>query len=255
MILIDSKPLDTAALLNDYPEGSAGRLALTTMADSAERYSYESPEQLKFELRLRGEIVKAADDLNGSRMAFEVFRESRCNPEFWRRREDGGFELRSGDKASDAVRDIYRNSGKYGTECATAMVILHLKALLEIFPEETYNRMFRDITLMNWNDIPAPLRGIGSMRRRSDYPPGDRRYFANPDVDPATPEWQGENVIVMGDGTYYGHGIGKHHAQTIIRALNENRREDADRGAYLMDAAARPNYRELYEAYARAGQA
>jgi protein-glutamine gamma-glutamyltransferase len=252
MILVNNQPLDSAALLNEYPEGGIERSILKTLSESGEKYSYDSQDQLKFELRMRKEIVDAANALNASRLSFEIFRKTRCNQEYWRRREDGGFELRSGVRASDAVRDIFRNSGRYGTECATAMVIIYLKALLEIFPEDVYNRMFADVTLMNWNDIPSPLRGIGVMHHRSDYLPGDRQYFANPDVDPKTPEWQGENVIVMGDGTFYGHGIGKHHDQTIIRALNQNRREDADREAYLMDSAARPNFKRLFEQYQRA---
>ena len=252
MILIGDKPLDMASISGDYHAGSLEHAVLTKLDASAERYTYDSLNQLKFELRMRREIVNAANALGRSNMDFEVFRKSRCNPEYWARREDGGFDLRSGVKASDAIRDIFKNSGRYGTECATAMQIVYYKALLEIFPEEAYNRMFRDITLMNWNDINPELREIGLMHRTGDELAGDRRYFANPDVDPKTPEWQGENVIDMGDGTYYGHGIGRYRAGRIIDALNENRRDDAERGAYLMDSAGRPDFRRLSDLYDRA---
>ena len=244
MILIGDKPLDITSV-TDYPIGSLERAALVKLDASPERYTYDSLDQLRFELRLRKEIVNAAAALDRSNMDFEVFRKTRCNPEYWIRREDGGFDLRPGVKASDAIRDIYRNSGKYGTECATAMQIIYYKALLEIFPEEAFNKMFRDITLMNWNDISPELREIGLMRRSEDEVPGDRRYFANPDVDPKTPEWQGENVIDMGDGTYYGHGIGRYRAGQIIEALNDNRRDGAERSAYLMDSAGRPDFTRL----------
>lgn len=246
MILIDNRPLESEALFGEYRQGEIERTVLNIMSGSTEKYRFDSIDQLKFELRLRREIVNAANALNKSRLAFEVFRESRCNRQFWRRRGDGGFVLLPGVRASDAVRDIFKNSEKYGTECATAMVIVYLKALLEIFPEDAYNNMFPEITLMNWDDIPPALRGIGLMSRRADYMPGDRRYIANPDVNPETPEWQGENVIDMGDGTYYGHGIGKHRAETIIRALNRNRRPGAGREAYLMDSAARPDFKGLF---------
>lgn len=252
MIIIDNKPLDAAALMNDYPEGSIERSVLNKLSSGDDKYTYDSLNALKFELRMRKEIVNAANALNKSNLSFEVFRESKCNPDFWIRQDNGGFELKRGVKPSDAIRDIFRNSSEYGTECATAMQIIYYKALLEIFPEDSFNRLFDDIYLMNWHNLSRELRGTGMMHKVRDYLPGDRRYFANPDVDPKTPEWQGENVIEMGDGLYYGHGIGKYRASVIIDALNENRREDADKEAYLMDSAGRPDFSYLSGLYDKA---
>ena len=87
------------------------------------------------------------------------------------------------------------------------------------------------------------------MNPQTDYLPGDRRYFANPDVNPETPEWQGENVIDLGDGLYFGHGIGTHKAETFIRDLNDNRKGDATREAYLVKKAGRPDFKRLYNLY------
>ena len=61
-----------------------------------------------------------------------------------------------------------------------------------------------------------------------DYLPGDCRYFNNPDVDPLTPEWQGENAIDLSGGMYYGHGIGIKTADKIIEILNHNRIQDSN---------------------------
>ena len=83
------------------------------------------------------------------------------------------------------------------------------------------------------------------------YLPGDRRYFANPDVDPLTPQWQGENVIDLSGDKYYGHGLGVHNAEAIVRALNENRSEDADESAHLLDSAGLPNFKRLFDIYRR----
>jgi protein-glutamine gamma-glutamyltransferase len=100
---------------------------------------------------------------------------------------------------------------------------------------------------MNWRHLDPLLREIGLMKKYPFYLPGDRLYFANPDVDPLTPEWQGENVIDLNGKLYYGHGVGIHDADFIIRSLNENRIESADESAYLMNSAGRPNYKNLFQ--------
>lgn len=252
MIYVGNKPFDTAALLNEYPGGGIERSILNKMASGGDSYEYDTVDELKFELRMRGEIVRAAKELNRSGLAFEVFRDSRANPDYWIRRGDGGFELRRGVKPSDAIRDIFKNGSEYGTECATAIPIVYYKALLEIFPEDDFNRLFSEIHLMNWHRMSRELRSAGVMRPARDRLPGDRLYFANPDVDPRTPEWQGENVIDLGDGRFYGHGIGIHRGGRIIAALNENRRPGAGREAYLMDTAGRPDFKLLARLYQRA---
>ncbi|MFA9382069.1 MAG: protein-glutamine gamma-glutamyltransferase, partial [Acetanaerobacterium sp.] len=122
-------------------------------------------------------------------------------------------------------------------------------ALLALFGAEKFNVQFSGIYLMNWHRLHRHLREVGQMRREDDYLPGDRRYFSNPDVDPLHPEWQGENVIDLNDGMYYGHGMGRRKADEIIRALNRKRKEDATRSAYLMDSAGRPNFKGLSALY------
>lgn len=251
MIMIDGQSVKPDELLTRYPRNSPQREVLHILLESQETYHYESMEQLEFELDLRREIIDGANALYRSGMGFEVFRESRCNGDYWERKNDGGFALRRGVRPSQAIRDIFQNGREYGTECATAMVIIYYKALLEVFGEEVFDELFPKIYLMNWHRIDPLLREIGSPRRAADYLPSDRRYFKNPDVDPETPEWQGENVIDLGGGVYYGHGVGKGPADFFLNALNSNRREDADEEAYLMDKAAWPNFKRLFAAYQR----
>lgn len=245
MILISNNPVDINTISNGYPTNSTEKAVIDILSASEEKYEYDSLDQLKFELNLRKEIVNAAKELNNSGMSFAVFRKSTCNPAFWDRTDEGGFVLKEGVKPSDAIRDIYKNGYQYATECATAMIIVYYKALLAVLPEETFNNTFTKIHLMNWHYIDNRLKEVGLMKKAKDYLPGDRRYFANPDVDPITPEWQGENTIDLGGGRYYGHGIGIHNADTIISALNQNRKEGAEKSAYLMDSAGRPNFKSL----------
>lgn len=241
--------LQVSGLAGEYPESSVEGQILEQLSKSAETYRYDTPELLKFELALRGKIVGAARELNESGLRFAVFHKSQCNPDYWERTSNGGFLLKSGAEPLAAIRDIFRNGQKYATECATAMAIVYYGALTRVFPEETFNRLFSSIFLMDWHRLDPLLREIGVPKTVADILPGDRCYFINPEVDPKVPELQGENVIVLPDGLYYGHGIGITNAGRIIRMLNANRIEGATRSAYFIEnSAARPNFKRLAEA-------
>lgn len=255
MIVIAGSLLQISEIIGGYPENSVERQLLEQMSKSADTYRYDTLEQLKFELSLRREIVNAARALNRSGLRFAVFHKSECNPEYWDRTSNGGFRLKSGVRPSDAIGDIFKNGQKYATECATAMVIVYYGALLEVFAEETFNRLFPSIYLMNWHELKPLLREIGMPKSVADILLGDRCYFRNPDVNPKTPELQGENVIVLPNGLYYGHGMGIVNAGQIIRVLNANRKEGATQSAYFVeDSAARPNFKRLAEASQSAAQ-
>lgn len=247
MIRINGVPIDSG-ILYQYGENSIEGNTLKILLKSEAVYNYDSQNELRFELNLRRSIVNAATDLNKSYMDFLVFRKSKCNKDFWVRTGEGGFELRGGVKPSDAIKDIYINSRKYGTECATAMVIVYYKALVDIFPEDLFNRMFPRIYLMNWKNIDDNF-GMVDYMRVPDYLPGDCRYFRNPDVDPLKPEWQGENVFLMNNGLYYGHGIGITTGDAIIEELNSKRRKGSTVSAYLLPSAKRLNFKYLSGKY------
>lgn len=252
MILISGSQPDLSAIAGEYAQNSVERLVLNQMSESAARYRYDSLRQLRFELSLRREIVAAARALNQSRMGFAVFHKSRCNPAYWDRTDNGGFQLKAGAKPHEAINDIFVNGSQYATECATAMVIVYYKALLGVFGAELFDRQFQDIYLMDWHVTDPLLSAVGTPRSAEDILLGDRGYFANPDVDPETPQWQGENVIVLPGPLYYGHGIGIETADRIISALNGNRRDGASRSAYFLDSAGRPDFKRLADVYYRA---
>ena len=249
MILISGFPLQISEMPSDYPANSVEAQVLQQMAQSTGTYRFDSIEQLKFELALRKEIVEAARRLNRSGLRFAVFYKSQCNEAYWDRTANGGFLLKSGVKASDGIQDIFTNGRKYATECATAMVIVYYGALLTLWGEGLFNRLFPSIYLMNWHELDALLYEVGMPRTVTDILLGDRCYFRNPQVSPQTPELQGENVIVLPNGLYYGHGIGITNAEQIIRMLNANRIEGATESAYFMEgSAARPNFKKLMDA-------
>lgn len=248
MIKIQGTIVEPGTIYSQHSLGNIERKTLDILASSSHVYTYDSVETLLFELRLRRSIVDASIALYRSNFSFRVFRKSKCNPEYWDRTEEGGFRLRSGAVPSKAVRDIYVNSSKYGTECSTAIVIIYYMAILDVFPQELFDRVFKHIYLMNWQHLDSTL-GIVHLRNLPDYFPGDCRYFKNPDVDPLTPQWQGENAIDLGNGTYYGHGIGIGNKDFFITQLNKNRKEGSQVSAYLMDSATFPGFKSLSRIY------
>ena len=248
MIYIGGYMADTEALRLQIPRGIE-RLIFDKLANGAGRYSYANEEELYFEIRLRAEIINAAREQSRSGLRFSTFRDARVNPAYWEKTREGGFLLKRGVSAAVAITDIFRNGPMYATECATAIVIIYYKALLNIYKPGLFDRVFTNIELMNWHYLHRNLREIGDMVRAADFIPGDRRYFMNPDVNPLTPELQGENVIDMSGGYYYGHDLGITSASEIIKFLNENRKEGATRSAYLMDLVGRPNFKRLGNIY------
>lgn len=246
MIKFTGSEINPQTLISQYPKGSAEFEMFEKLSKSTKTYEYSDQDELTFEIGLRRNIINASLSLYRGRLGFRTFHESKCNEAFWDRSENGGFVLKKDIIPSDAINDIFINTRKYATECATAIVMIYYKAVLEAYSKDLFNKAFTEITLMNWQQMDE-IMGVATYRKLSDYLPGDCRYFRNPDVNPLTPEWQGENAIDLGNGSYYGHGIGIGSQDRIIKALNANRIEDAQASAYLMDTATRPDFNGLYQ--------
>jgi protein-glutamine gamma-glutamyltransferase len=214
------------------------------MSRYQERYSFFSYDHLKFDLHLRKSVIQAAKDLFASKAKFTLFVNAKCNERYWKLTEQGGFKLREGIRPSDAIRDIFQNGGMYGFECATAIVIIFYKAVLDSINFELYNRIYQGMYLRDWqSDDDLPIH----TRRGNDYLPGDCLYFNNPDFDPNKPQWRGENAIDLGNGLYFGHGIGIKTSDVIIEFLNKRRKPDATESAYLLSQVTRLDDNYLYQ--------
>lgn len=248
MISISGNMIELDPFVSEHSFDAMDKKILGILSKSSEIYWFDYENQLIFELNYRKNIIKASQELYRSRFSFKIFRKSICNETFWRRTDEGGFLLKSDVTPASAIRDIYVHSSKYGTECSTAIVIVFYRGLVETIPDELFNKLFPDIYLMNWQHLDKNL-GVSSLRNVKDYLPGDCRYFKNPDVNPLTPEWQGENAIDLGNGTYYGHGIGIKSGDAIIRALNDQRKEGSEVSAYLMNSVTRPDFKRLADKY------
>ncbi|WP_079525247.1 protein-glutamine gamma-glutamyltransferase [Halobacillus hunanensis] len=241
MILLSGKPFQQSDM---WPSTNMEDIILEEMQGDHIIYSFSSFDQLMFALQLRKQIILSAEAMNQSEMEFAVFATSRCNPEYWRLTELGGFQLRRGVKPSAAIQDFYKNSSLYAFECAGAMLIIYYHAVLNTIGEDAFNYLFPDLYIYSWHSD-SDL-GIHSIYTH-DFLPGDVVYFKNPDFDPNASQWRGENAVVMGDGTYFGHGLGRRTAEEMIEALNKNRKQGSNQSAYLMSAAKRLSFKHLAE--------
>ena len=206
----------------------------------AQKFIYPSWKSLVFELKARVAIMDAALALNSSAVGFATFKQSKCNEEYWIRKNNGGFLLKKDAAPSKAVRDIFINGDKYGFECATAIIIILYKAALEILGDEVFDNKFKELFLYSWN-FDNDLRLI-TVNGKKDSFSGDVMYFKNPDVDPQTPEWQGENVVKLEQSLFFGHGISILSKDQIIERLNMVRKPGSTVSAYLEDQITYPDF-------------
>lgn len=208
------------------------------------RYSFFNHEHLQFDLHMRQATIQAARDLFASKAKFTTFQNAKCNDRFWRRTDQGGFQLKYGNLPSDAIRDIFQNGTLYGFECATAIVIIFYKAVLDSINHDQFNRIYQGMYLRDWQtDDDLPIY----TRRGNDFLPGDCLYFNNPQFDPNKPQWRGENVIDLGNGLYFGHGIGIKTSEGIIESLNTRRKPYATESAYLLSQVTRLDDHYLFQ--------
>ena len=241
MIKVQQKWIEASQVNAGILPNKAAKI-LQSMEKYNKIYEYETMAQLEFELALRLQIIKAAVSLYNSGVRFATFRTSKCNETYWKLTEKGAFILKPNVLPETGIEDIFRNGNKYAFECATAMVIVFYKAVLESIGRKSFNRLFSGLFLYDWQydeDL-----GLDS-HEGNDFLPGDCVYFDNPDYNPKTPQWQGENAIMLDADRYYGHGIGVTSSEIIIDFLNERRKKNPNRTAFLTSQIVRPNFRYL----------
>ncbi|WP_059105239.1 protein-glutamine gamma-glutamyltransferase [Shouchella shacheensis] len=240
MIEIDQKPLNVSQI-SDEQFSPAELKILYDIAGSNTLYSYQSYAQLTYELSIRLNVTRASVALLRSGASFETFARSRCNPRFWRRAPNGAFYINPGVSPSMAINDIFSNGRAYGFECATAIIIVFYKAVLDSIDTASFNQLFQGLYLYSWeHDSDLHLKTYEGH----DFLIGDCVYFNNPDVDARRhPAWIGENAIILDDDMYFGHGIGIASSQQIIQTLNFKRKPYSNRSAYLENQITRLDFR------------
>lgn len=211
----------------------------TDLDRSLTMFEYDTTFQLLFEIQLRVNIIEAALKLKDSGVAFTSFTYSKFNPVYWTK-GDYGYLLNQNVLSTAAINDIYENGNEYSFECSTAMVVIFYKAVLDSIRFADFNYLFSGLLVWNWNyDTDLAIITLEG----SEFIPGDVVYFMNPDFD--KPIWRGENAVYLGNGLYFGHGVGVGTADEMVKALNTLRKEGAMTSAYMLQQHSRLNFKYL----------
>jgi protein-glutamine gamma-glutamyltransferase len=238
-----------------------GILEATDLVFTGSQEAREIGEVLVNKVKIGAAIMGAARDLAAARPAFELIKNHRFAPSHWETIGNGSFQVKAGVSPSEALMDIFQNTDAYGFECATAMVIVYYKAMLDLIGAERFDAVCGDLQIGPWV-MEDDLRGLrdtdgssfeeADAARRAELRPGDYTYFKNWDVsdEGRAAGWQGENVIYLGrdaNGTeqYYGHPFGVSTEDHIVEYLNRHRNPDSTRTSSMLELQSRVNDRIL----------
>ncbi|MFJ7829149.1 protein-glutamine gamma-glutamyltransferase [Peribacillus sp. NPDC097284] len=229
MIKINHKPIDASQLLAGITNKNLSTI-IQLMAIYPTVFEFDTLEDFRFDLKIRMKAIQASVLLEESGAEFTILEDSLCNPQVWQLTKDRAFELWPNIPPHMALNDIFINGRLYSFECGTAILVVFYKAILDSIGPKNFDRIFPDLFLYNWH-YHHHLSIL--VHEGMDYLPGDCLYFKNPDFAPNTPEWQGENAIMLGQNLFFAHGIGVTDQQEIITELNSNRIWGSMISAYL----------------------
>lgn len=212
---------DRPPTLEDAPGGKRGEI------DPGDRFVSGTPsnpmieplgEKRTEDLAFRAAVVRASEELAQSGAAFAgTAKQDKVNEVLWTMGYGGKMQVRKWlkdggiGKPSVALRDIFKNGDQYGFECATAMMVIYHKAILDHVGDEAFDRLFtepRNLKFFRWNIEDDDFVDVKRLAHvPSKLKPGSHYYYKNEGADPKNSAWGGENVIYLGDGKFYAHGI------------------------------------------------
>lgn len=209
-----------------------------TTSDSGKVTVKEIGQKLSNEVKIATAMADASYNLDSAGVSFQLIKNHKANPDFWTIGHRGTLVLKPGVSPSDALKDVLENPGKYGYECATGLVMVYYQAMLDVLGPKDFDAIAKDLRIGPWdmeNDLDRalishrPNAGKGTETDLGEYKltPGHYYYFRNWDVtdDARARGWQGENVIYLGGGQFYGHGIGLGSADIFVSKLASEMKE------------------------------
>jgi len=176
----------------------------------------------KEDIVFRQRVVEAAHGLAAGGAQFSASHTSdKVNKSLWTMGYGGKIQVRKFlpndqiGKPSVALRDIFENGHDYAFECATAMMVIYHKAILDHLGDEKFDQLFsepRMLSFFRWSVEDDDYTAVKSLVEddkiiKQAPKPGAHYYFINPEASPENSAFGGENVLYLGDGLYYAHGI------------------------------------------------
>src|SRR5688572_14292797 len=118
--------------------------------------------------------------------------------------------------------------------------------MLDSLGPQTFDQICGDLKIGPWKNedhLEGARLHLGDSGERASpqfqagLKPGDYTYFKNWDVsaEGRAAGWQGENVIYLGGGEYYGHPFGITTGEHIVDYLNGQRNEGSTTPATMLD--------------------
>jgi hypothetical protein len=170
------------------------------------------------EIAFRARVVHAAKDLAASGASFAGDAAGdKVNQDLWTMGFGGRMQVRKFladgtlGRPSAALRDIFSNGRAYGFECATAMMVIYHKAMLDHVGDDAFDAMFtepRNLAFFRWSIEDDDFVDVKRLAHKPmPLQPGTHYYYSNPDASPENSAFGGENVLYLGDGQFYAHGI------------------------------------------------
>jgi protein-glutamine gamma-glutamyltransferase len=227
--------------------GKTERAIIDAMMQSKTRF-VRSEKEIDLEIRFRSNMVKAAQAINDRAPMFpergENFIEAPGASKFWGPDEEGNFGRGLHYKGepykhsfSEAIDELWATTSGLKCDCSAALTLVYLRALRDTLGKEEFDLLWSNfqaiyktiprVSQRGGNFTPGyfnvsggpPIGGLAD-RYYTDHLPGDWSAFENKDVTPNFDwAWGAENVIVMPDDKFYGHGIGIKSREVMLDEL------------------------------------
>lgn len=206
-------------------------------------------EQLRDKVRIGAAMVEACEAMARAKHQFALAHDQQFDSRLWDYLGGGGFIVKDGVRPSAALNGIFENPGQYKFECLTAQIIARYKAMLDLLGPKDFDLACPGLRVgpFRFEETLAEyfrFTGTGieaTPARKTGLRAGDYTYFKNWDVSPDgyAAGWQGENVVALGGGKFYGHPFGIATEPEIVGFLNQHRRPGSTRSASMIEVQGR----------------
>lgn len=192
-------------------------------------------QQELLEKALQAAAYEMTDPATGEvRFEFKLMSETYYDTEIFRP-NGKTLMLQKGVTASQAMDHVFSNPEKYGFECAYAIKLVQYRGIQKALGSRLFDDWYKDMQLGQLDMGDSKRLRSAKESAQDGLRIGDHAYFSNPCVseEARAGGWNGENVIVLGEGTFFGHPFGITTEGEIVEHLNSVRKPGCTHPAFL----------------------